>query len=56
MEEKQFYSNTINGLDYKYLIDDSIYWQFVKYLGKALDIFYKAHTYAGKDYSDKLEI
>lgn len=32
------------------------YWQFVNYLGKALDIFYKAHTYAGKDYSDKLQV
>ena len=52
MEEKQFYSNTINGLDYKYLIDDSIYWQFVKYnaLDKIIEKEYKNSN------SDKINV
>lgn len=32
------------------------YWQFVQYLRKGLDIFYKTHTYLGKDYSEYLKV
>lgn len=46
------------GVEYlseKYGINIS-YWQFVKYLSKGLEMFYKTHTYLGKDYSEYLTV
>lgn len=45
----------VRFLSSKYGINIS-YWQFVKYLSKGLEMFYKTHTYLGKDYSEYLTV
>ncbi|MBR2245900.1 MAG: hypothetical protein IJ880_02540 [Bacilli bacterium] len=52
MEEKQFKSPSISSLDYKHLIDDAIYWQFLKYsaLDKIIEKEYKDSN------SDKINV
>jgi len=45
----------VYNLSEKYGIHIS-YWQFVRYLGVGLEMFYKTHTYLGKDYSEYLKV
>lgn len=45
----------VRHLSEKYNINIS-YWQFVRYLGQGLEMFYKTHTYLGKDYSEYLKV
>ena len=45
----------VYNLEEKYDIHIS-YWKFVKCLSQGLDMFYKTHTYLGKDYSEYLRV